>query len=116
MITGGGEVVGQLLDARLVATGGEGVGRAGRRFGRVLSPGAVDLVELLGLGVVGLQLVVADRPGGRDAVVVLELAEVLGPQAVERRAVELGRPADEVVDLGLKWLCPCSSYQVSSEM
>src|SRR5207247_4549370 len=32
------------------------------------------------------------------------LAEVLGAQAVKRRAVELGRPADEVVDLRLEGL------------
>ncbi len=34
----------------------------------------------------------------------LELAEVLLAEAVERRPVELGRPADEVVDLRLKGL------------
>jgi hypothetical protein len=34
----------------------------------------------------------------------MELAEVLGPQSVERGAVELGRAADEVMDLGLEGL------------
>jgi hypothetical protein len=34
----------------------------------------------------------------------LELAEVLLAEAVERRPVELGRPADEVVDLRLERL------------
>jgi hypothetical protein len=32
----------------------------------------------------------------------LELAEVVLPQAIERGAVELGRPADEVVHLRLE--------------
>ena len=85
-------------------TAGNGIGRARRRLGRVLAARAVHLVELLGLRVVGLHLVVGDRPGRRDAVVVLELAEVLLAQAVERRAVELGRAADEVVDLRLERL------------
>ena len=62
----------------------------------------VHLVELLGLRVVRLELVVGDRPGRRDAVVVAELAEILAPQPVEGGAVDLGRAADEVVDLGLE--------------
>ena len=64
------EVVGELLDARLVADRGERVRRARARLGRVLAARPVHLVELLGLRVVGLELVVADRPRGRDAVVV----------------------------------------------
>ena len=46
---GRGEVVGELLDARLVRDRRERVGRAGGRFGRVLAARAVHLVELLGL-------------------------------------------------------------------
>ena len=71
-------------------------------FGGVLAVHAVHLVEPLGLGVPGLELVVAERPGRRDPVDVLDLAEVLGPQAVEGGAVELGGAPDEVVDLGLE--------------
>ena len=100
----GFEIVGELLDARLVRHGREGIGRAGRRLGRVLASRAVHLVELLGLRVVRLHLVVADRPRGRDAVVVAQLAEVLLPEAVQRRAVELGGAADEVVHLRLERL------------
>ena len=72
-----GEIVRELLDARLVRDGGERVRRARRRLGRILAARAVHLVELLGQRVVGLELVVGDRPGGRDAVVVPQLAEVL---------------------------------------
>ena len=99
-----GQVVEQLLDARLVRHRRERVRRRCRRLGRVLAAGAVHLVELLGLGVVRLELVVADRPGRRDPAVVLELAEVLLPQPVQRRAVELRGAADEVVDLRLEGL------------
>ena len=63
---GRGEVVGELLDARLVGHRRERVRGARRRLGRVLAAGAVDLVELLGPRVVGLELVVADRPRRRD--------------------------------------------------
>ena len=104
LVSGGGEVVGELLDPRLVRHRREGVGRAGGRLGRVLAAGAVHLVELLGLRVVRLHLVVADRPGGRDAVVMPKLAEVLRAQPVERRSVELRGAPDEVVDLRLEGL------------
>ena len=83
----------------------EGVRRRCRRLGRVLTAGAVHLVELLGLGVVRLHHVVLDRPGRGDAVVVLELAEVAFAEPVERGPVELRRPTDEVVDLGLEAAC-----------
>src|SRR5882724_138242 len=50
------EVVGQLLNARLMADGGPGIGRVGRRFGRIFPTIAVHLVEILGLRVVGLEI------------------------------------------------------------
>src|SRR5262245_61965306 len=98
-VAGGGQIVMQLLDARLVRDRRERIGSARRRFRRVLASSAVHLVELLPLGVVRLHLLVGDRPGRRDTALVLDLAEVLGAQAVERRAVQLGRAADEVVHL-----------------
>ena len=98
------EIVGELLDARLVADRGERVRRRRRRLGRVLAARAVDLVELLGERVVRLHLLVGDRPRGRDPVVVAELAEVLRAQAVQRGAVELRGAADEVVHLRLERL------------
>ena len=91
-----------------------GTGRpAGTGLGRILGVVAVDLVELLGLRVVRLEVVVRDGPRGRDPVVVLELAEVLLPEPVERRAVELGLAADVVVDARAGSPCRWSSYQVS---
>ena len=98
------QVVGELLDPGLVGERREGVRGAGRGLGGVLPAGAVHLVVLLGLRVVRLHVVVGDRPRRRDAVVVLQLAEVLAAQAVEGGAVELGGAADEVVDLRLERL------------
>ena len=101
MQTHAGEIVEELLDPRLVRHRREGVRPAGR-IPWVLSADAVHLVEILGLRVVGLEVVVADRPRGRDPAVVLQLAEVRLPQPVQRRSVELRRSAHEVVDLGLE--------------
>ena len=93
------QVVAQLLDPRLVLDRRVRVLRAGRPLGRVLAVPAVHDVEVLGLGVPGLEVGVVDRPGRGDAAVVPDLAEVLGPQPEQRRAVELGVAADVVVDL-----------------
>ena len=60
---------------------------------------AVHQVQVLGLGVVRLEILIADRPRGRDAAVMADLAEVLRPQAEQGRAVELRVSADVVVDL-----------------
>ena len=57
------QVVAQLLDAGFVGHRREGVLLAGMALGRVLAVLAVDQVEVLRLGVVGLQVVVRDRPG-----------------------------------------------------
>jgi hypothetical protein len=99
-----GQIVRELLDARLVRDRRVRVVVACMRLGRILAARSVNLVELLRLRVVRLELLVGDRPRGRDAVVVLELAEVLLAKAVERGAVQLGRAADEVVHLRLERL------------
>ena len=104
MEPGGLELVGEPLDPRLVRDRRKRVRSAGRRLRRILTARAVDLVQVLGLRVVRLELVVGDRPGRRDPVVVPKLAEVLLAKAVERGSVELRRAADEVVDLRLERL------------
>ena len=79
-----------------------GYGNGPERRGSVGSSPSlpVDEVETLGLGVVGLEVVVGDRPRGRDAAVVADLAEVALAQAEEDRAVELRVAADEVLRVG----------------
>jgi hypothetical protein len=100
MMAGPDEVVVQLLDARLVRDGRVGERPRRRRLRRVLAALAVDEVQPFGLGVVGLEVVVGQRPGGRDARVVADLVEVALAQAEEDRAVELGVAADEVLLVG----------------
>jgi len=99
-----GQAIGYLLDPALVGDSRPGVGLAPVALGRILARVAVYLIQALGLGVPRLEVVVAQRPGGREPVGMLDFAEVLRPQPVQRRAVQLGGPADEVVDLGLERL------------
>ena len=96
--------LGDLLDPRLVRDGRPRVLLGPVALGGILAVVTVHLVQPLGLGVPGLEVVVAQRPGRRQAVGVLELAEVLGPQPVQRGAVQLGGTADEIVHLRLERL------------
>ena len=75
-----------------------------RRFGRILAYLAVHLVQLLGLTVEGLEIVVAERPRRRHAVMVTGLLEVTTAKAGQACTVELGVAADPVVDPGLERL------------
>src|SRR6266850_2471894 len=58
---------------------------------------AVHMVHAFRARVVGLHLLVSDRPGRRDATVVPQLAEVGLAQAEQRGAVELRVAAHRVV-------------------
>src|SRR5262249_55696691 len=91
------EIVVELLDPRLVADGGGGVPRARPGLGGIGAAPPVRLVQRLRAGVVGLELVVRERPRGRQAARVAQRSEVLLAQAEERRAVELRIAADPVI-------------------
>src|SRR6516162_6230991 len=78
------------------------IGPARRRFGRIHAVLAVDVIELLGLAVIGLEIGIANRPGGRDPAMVPDLAEILLAQAEQRSAVEFGVAADVIMDAGLE--------------
>ena len=102
VVAGLGQRVGDPLDPRLVRHRRPWILPRRRALGRILAVIAVHLVQPLRLGVPGLELGVADRPGRGDAVDVLDLAEVLRAQPVQRRAVHLGGAADEIVHLRLE--------------
>ena len=55
-----------------------------------------------GAGIGGLHLGIAQRPGRRDAVGMVDRLEVAGAQAHHRGAVDLGVSADIVVDAGIE--------------
>ena len=85
----------------LIRVRNRGVGeRLPRRLGRVLAGRPVDLVQTFRPLVVRLQRVVVDGPGRRDAVDVLDLAEVLAAHPEEDAAPELGVAPDAVVGIG----------------
>ncbi len=98
------EDVAELLDTRLVDYRRVGVGRTGPWLGRVFASLPVYMVQCFGLGVVRLELVVDDRPGRRDAVLVPQFAEVALAQAEQRQAVDLRVAPYEVVQARVELL------------
>src|SRR5271165_1449677 len=98
------EIVGQLLNARLMTDGGPGIGSVGRWFGRIFSAVSVHLIQILGLGIVRLQIVITDRPSGRDATVMAQFAEIFLAQPEQSSTVKLGIAADVVVGMRMEFL------------
>src|SRR5713226_9890320 len=74
-----------------------GIRAACRRLGGIFASLSVDVVQTLGVGIVRLQIVVADRPGRRKTAVMFYFSEVLRAQAEQGGAVELRIAADVVV-------------------
>src|SRR5437588_188695 len=93
------EIVGQLLNAWLMANGGPGVLRIGRRFSRVFSAVAVDLIEILRLSVVGLEIVIADRPRRRNSSVVTQFTKIFFAQSEQCSPITLCVAAHVVVEV-----------------
>src|SRR5262249_45419513 len=96
------EIITELLHPRLMADRRMWVGSAGGWIRGIFRPAAVDLVEMLGLRIIGFEVLVRDRPRGRETAPVLDLAEVLPAKAEERGAVELGVTAHPVVGVGME--------------
>src|SRR5207249_3554595 len=90
------EMVGDFLDARLMAHRRKRKLAAARRLRRIDPALAVDLVKLLRLGVVRLEVAILQRPLRRNAADVLHLLEVAFAQSEQRRAVKLGVPTDVI--------------------
>src|SRR5207245_9941387 len=101
-VTGPDQILIQFLNARLMADRRVAIWGAGRRLRRILTTLSVHLIEIFRLCIVRLQFVVGDRPGGRHATMVLELAEILLAEPQQHRAVDFGVPADVVVDAGME--------------
>ena len=95
------QIIEELLDPRLMRARRKVI-RPSWGIRRVLPADAVHSVQLLGLFVVRLHVVVRDRPRRRHPAVVPQCVEVLLPEPVKRRSVDLGGPTHEVVDLRLE--------------
>src|SRR5215470_19365624 len=77
---------------------------AGMRLSWVTSALPVHLIQVFRFRIVGLKLVVADRPRRRDTAVMPHLVEVLFAKAKQGRAVELRISPDVIVRTRLKFL------------
>ncbi|MCG3163382.1 MAG: hypothetical protein JMDDDDMK_04779 [Acidobacteria bacterium] len=91
------EIFVKLLNARFVADRRVREGAAGPWFGRVFAARSVNVIKILGLRVIRLEVFVRERPRGRDAVVMANLAEIFLAQSEQRRAVKFGVAADVIV-------------------
>ena len=98
------EIVAELLDARLVADRGEQVVAARAGLGRIFTAIPVHLVEMLGLGVVRLEIAVGDRPCRRETAVMANLAEVTFAQPEQRRSIKFRVAAHVVVRVRMQRL------------
>ena len=102
MVAGRCQGISELRNARLVGDRRMRIGSASGRLGRIVPPQAVNVVHVFGPCVIRLEFFIADRPGRGDAVVMAQLGEITFPQAIERGAEQLGRPAHEIMHLRLK--------------
>jgi hypothetical protein len=94
------QIIRELLNTRLVLYGRVLVVPARDSGERVLAVPAVPPEQVLGAGVTRLHLVVAQRPGGRDTVRMLDRAEVAGQQPEQRRpASRSASPAAALADI-----------------
>ena len=79
MIAGRRQIGKKVLDARLMGDRRARIRAARRGLRGILAAKSMHVIHLLGPHVIGLEVLVADRPGRRNAVVVAQLAEVLAP-------------------------------------
>src|SRR6516165_3866956 len=98
------EVFGELLDARLVGHRRIPERARARGFCWVLPRFPVHQVELLGLGIVGLEIRIGDRPRRGDAAIVPDLLEVALAQPEQDRPKELRVATHEVLLVRLERL------------
>src|SRR5678815_1186786 len=94
----------QVLNALFVTNCRILVRRAGPRLCRIFTAIAVYLIEMLGPGVIMLQLVVADGPCRRDPTVMSNLTEVFFSQTDESSAVKLCVTTIEIIRVRMKFL------------
>src|SRR5450432_1515065 len=103
MITARLKLIVNLLDARLVAHRRTRVRLAARGLSRIGAAFAMRLVKNLGFVVVGLVVLVFQRPLGRDTILVPDLFEVALAQSEKSGPVDLRVTADPIGSLRVQW-------------
>ena len=96
------QVIEELLNTRLVRDWLARIGCTGGRLSWIEPVTSVHMVHLFGARVEGLYVLVGDRPGRGDPIVMWQLPEILAAQAIQRGAEQFCRTANEVVHLWLK--------------
>src|SRR6185369_6914571 len=116
------QIVGKVLNTLFVAYCRKAIRRARPRFGWIFTTSTMYLIEVFGLGVVGLQIVVGDRPCWRHPPVMANLAKVLFAKTKERRTVEFCVATHEVICVRMesattgiepRFLCVVTSVQIN---
>src|ERR1700758_1324216 len=95
------KVVRQVLEPGLMAHRWPGISLSRCRFRRIFAAIAVHLEKVFGLRVVRFQLVVTDRPGGRDSAVMTNLLEILLAQAEQRSTIEFRVATHIIIGVGM---------------
>src|SRR5690349_5335674 len=93
-------IVDKFFNFRLVANGGIWVRSACPRLERILPALSMNVKQPLGLSVIGLKVVVFERPCGRHATRMRNFAEISLAKTKKRAAIDLRIPADVVVQRG----------------
>ena len=92
------EPVGQLFHVRVGGHRRKREWPGARRIGRIDPGGAVDEVEPLRAIVIWRQVLIADRPAGRDTSGMLDFAKIVDAEPRQRRPEEFGVSANEIVN------------------
>src|SRR3990167_4957689 len=93
-----------LFDDRLVADRGVFVGAFFGRLGWILSSLSVHFIELFRRLIIGLKILIFERPGRGDPPIVLNLSKIGFSKPEESRAIEFCVAADKIVSAGNKRL------------
>jgi hypothetical protein len=71
-----------------------------RRIGWISSGQAMHAEELLSTEIIRFESLIRDWPGWRHTASVLDVVEIVLPESRQRRAVDFGVPANEIMDAG----------------
>src|SRR6516165_783954 len=102
VMSGALEIVRELLDARLVRDCRERVGLFAGRLGRVAPSLPVHMIKPLGFGVIGCEIYVRQRPGGRHSVSVPDHFKIPLAHTQQYSTVHLGVATDPVMNAGME--------------
>ena len=96
------QIVVKLLNARFVAYWRMAVGGARRTFRGIDPVFSMNVIQVLRFRVIRLEVLIAERPGGRDAAIVADFPKILLAKPQQRRAINLRISADVILNAWVK--------------